>query len=514
MTVLTKRKQSIFQHAFGPSQYLTYLNNFANADWWHMQVKAGSVMPATNSALALGRELVREGAFPSDPGVWAFDTNWTIGGGKAIYDDAGPGQILQTLPIQPSQIYRIAFTISDLSSGLADLSFTDGSASKILVATDSYANGNHVVFSDAAPAGFDTKFAILSFTTSGSSWAITNISIKQTDIAASSDFPGAQLLDESGASGTATAANWDIASGATKENPEQGVLRVGLIGADNTAWVEQDALTIGKRNLTGLQVRSNGLATPRVWENNAVTLLFTGTASTEWQDVNLEFVATGTDIDIGLTDVGVIDSYVEFRNISTREANPMNGDLTSITVGIAGSRNVEFVMSSNGATSVGKFTTIAEVNSKIDFANGGMMIIGQSDTWAAGIDVLWRLAVDNDNEVIFERDGTDLICRYKQGGVSSTITVPSGSPAGLWTLSMDWDVDGAGLRGFYQGIQSGSAQTIAAAIIGNLNKTKCNFFADTSTPTNVWAGDLAHAGLFYRTPTAAEHKNYNSGSGL
>ena len=65
---------------------------------------------------------------------------------------------------------------------------------------------------------------------------------------------------------------------------------------------------------------------------------------------------------------------------------------------------------------------------------------------------------------------------------------------------------------YYNGIQTGSTQTIGGVWVGNL--TVALIGAQTTGPTSVWDGDIDHVGLANRALTAGEILNIWNKSGL
>jgi hypothetical protein len=202
------------------------------------------------------------------------------------------------------------------------------------------------------------------------------------------------------------------------------------------------------------------------------------------------------------------------RSISVREADPMNLTNVGLDVGEPGNGNVEFVVSADAINDVGKFAAIVEINSKTSFDSGGIMIVAQSDTWAVGIDVLFREAVDDNNGIKIYRDGSNLICEYRERGNVSSVTIPSGNPVDLFTIGMSWKFPGIGMQAYYNGMQYGSDQPILAAIVGNLDITKTCFFSNLTTLENVWSGKSAFSFLWNTVPAAADHAYYSQRLGV
>lgn len=460
---------------------------------YDMQEPTGDVSIAWNKAVTLGRNVVINGDFATDSD-WTKGDGWTIADNKASSDGSqgATSSLFQDSPIVNSVSYEVTFTVSGRSAGGVQARLGGGTAGT-LRETDG-------TFVETIVAGSAHS---LSSINANSSFIgdIDNVTVKQTNIAASSEFPGAEELSQAG-TGVMDKDNYFAGSSAVLTNPSTGILRVAHGGGADPSAV-QTILTVGKRyKITG-ECRSDGTGIPRIQIN---TLVFNGTTSTDWQTINVEGVAVSANLLIN-TKIAVA-GYTEWRNLSVRLANPLNGDDTGTTPGVAGNgRGVQYVKSSDAVTTLIDFYS-AEVNSMISWETGSMIMVASADTWAAGIDYLVNMAVDADNGVSIRRDGTDLIVSYEAGGTEESITIASGSPTGLFGIGLTWDTAGGGaVKGLYQGAQSGATQTIANTLIGNLASTLCTIFSLNTTPGNVWAGDGAYLDIRAEVISVAEFAN-------
>lgn len=280
--------------------------------------------------------------------------------------------------------------------------------------------------------------------------------------------------------------------------------------------ITKELLEVGKSFIATMNV--NAITGTIQWNGGAgasENITTTGAKSFPFTATSAFFIIKrSTACNATIDNVTVKQTGILASSVYAPGTDPMNLTNVGLTAGVAGSGNVDFVVTSDAVNDVAKFASIAEVNSKIDFSNGSIMMVASASTWAAGVDVLARFAVDDDNEIIISRSATNLICTYKQTGTAKTVTIASGSPTEEFTIGMDWDVDDFGMRAFYKGAQSGTDQAIAAAIVGNLDITKTCFFSNVTTLANVWAGNGAHAGLWHTTPTLLDHSDYHQRSGL
>jgi len=202
-------------------------------------------------------------------------------------------------------------------------------------------------------------------------------------------------------------------------------------------------------------------------------------------------------------------------NVVVKEINPLDGIITGATVNkpatgwLAGGDSIDGINDYINIYS-------AALAGVFDSDNGGLYAFGLSDTWAAGVDILMRLAADANNEVVLSRSGTDLILTYGAGGTAESVTIASGSPDGWWSVMLTWDTSGGGaVKAYYNGKQSGTTQTIAGLWAGTLAATLCCIGAGATTPANVWAGDVAECGLFVGvTPSDALVAEIHQRSGI
>lgn len=466
---------------------------------WPFQETSGSVALATNDALALGRELVINGDFANwtgdDPDSWTVsgevgaDPEISEVGSGQSHGGAGTGacnlfssatdtqpRITQTNILAVGKTFQITTVISAISGTIRITSPTVG----FELLYDSIGTKVDVITADNTSLLVQGRFSPLNAT-------IDSISVRQTDIAASTAFPGAEELSEAGASGTATAANWGVLN-AVVSNPSGGVLRVTATAAFGRGT--QDPFTIGKRyRITG-EVRSDGVTGSRV--ANGPATLASYVASTNWDSIDIEAVMVNTELRLmTITDA----QYTEWRNISVTEANPLNGDIIGCTIGQpSGLPGLPYLYSSEG---ISNYVDIhcAELNSMLDPASDfSIAIVGQSDTWVAGIDYLLRLAADANNSIEIYRSGTDLVAVFVAGGIAETIIITSGSPSTPFIIEITRE--GNDFSAYYNGVLD-STETIAGAYVGNLDSTLCAVGAKNITPTNVWAGDYGIPYIFF-----------------
>ncbi len=126
----------------------------------------------------------------------------------------------------------------------------------------------------------------------------------------STDF----LVDGNAEAGDVSA--WTVAAGdATKETgtPYQGaqVLRLTDSGGFTFTIHYQEVATNGVTYRAVGQARSDGTSLPYVATNDAGTVIWTGTTSTDWQSFDVEFSSVGTTLTVGGNTMP-LNGYVEF----------------------------------------------------------------------------------------------------------------------------------------------------------------------------------------------------------
>lgn len=497
---------------------------FPLATKYHMQELSGAVALATNDALALGRNILVDGDMEA-VGVGA----WTPSNSPTLTKETGsPHGGTQVLRIARTTVNNPAVTQSILRAGktyiITGWSRSDGNAQPRVfvlgpgILWTGTTSTSWQPFSLPFTAETDTRVFLQNVNSSGTEYIeYDDVSVKQTGILASSVYPGPELL-----------VNGDFATGDLTGWVAVGTpttLEVVMFDSSYQCHIVADSAFDGVRSdiVIGADI---GL---RIVAEFNLTLVSGTCKSQITQSDDGGTVHTSSGRYKKEATITAAFSRMQFfseangdewyiDNVTFREANPMNGDNTALTVGVVAPGNVGFLYSGNASTSVLNIYS-AELNSKMDWSNGGILMVTKIDTWAAGIDVLVRLAVDDNNEILIFRDGSDLVYEYRQASTSVTVTIdttalPGGSPTGEITVGIDWDVTGVGMRALLNGVQHGGDQAIAAAIIGNLNSTMTVVFAGTSAAANSWAGDGGRLVLPHRTPLITEHAAYHDRSGL
>jgi hypothetical protein len=303
--------------------------------------------------------------------------------------------------------------------------------------------------------------------------------------------------------------SWAANGGATLSkqtaSPYRGAryLRVQSTGGDNASQARQVILTENVRYLIDGWYQTDSGGTVQIWAGGGLS---SGLAeSSTWVYGSVEMIATAAFPTFFMLGTLGINNYAEFDDWKVRTANPLNGDITTATVGQVAAGNIRYGYSFDGSNDYVDIYSSA-LNTAFDSDNGAIFAFGKSDTWAAGVDYLMQIGADTNNTVYLSRSATNLILSYTAGATAESVTIASGSPTGYWMAALTWDTTGGGaVKAYYNGVQSGSTQTIAGSWAGVLGSTVCNIGANATTPTNVWAGDVAECGLIVgRTPTDSE----------
>jgi hypothetical protein len=337
---------------------------------------------------------------------------------------------------------------------------------------------------------------------------LAQMTVKQTDIAASSAFPGAEVMVDGDMEAATTAAY--VAGNAATLTKETGtrtggsgtkVLRVTR-SVSNTPFAEQNDLIIGKSYEVSAWARSDGNATPRL---GLGTTPFTGTTSTDWQQLGGVAIADSTQLSLqSVTSTG--NEYTEWDDVSVTEANPLNGDHTAVAVGQAGQYRIPIVASYDGATS---YTDIysAELNSAFNPDAETLMIAARVANAGVWVDGAARVAVrihsDANNSIVMYKNtpNNTLSIEYEAGSTLKSISTTT-STTDLFLFTMTWDKAEDAVKLYLNSTQQGTTQTGLGAWVGNLSRAVIG--ADSTTPALVWNGDLAYPTLYTRALTQPE----------
>ena len=108
---------------------------------------------------------------------WVTGANWTISGGKAIYDDGGNTKLeVASSTFQDAGLYKFSFDISDASSGARIKLLAGGNE---MVASTTYQNGTNEVYFNKSSAFGSAKDLEIEGRTEAGTFKIDNVSVKK-----------------------------------------------------------------------------------------------------------------------------------------------------------------------------------------------------------------------------------------------------------------------------------------------------------------------------------------------
>jgi hypothetical protein len=464
---------------------------------WYFQDPSGDVALAENSALALGRDLVINGGFDADTD-WTKGTGWSIAGGVASCDGS---QVASTDLFQDSnnsvaqsRSYEITFTVSNYSAG----SVTPRVGGTI--GTVRSANGT---FTETLVSGTDDLIRL--FGNVDFIGDIDNVIVRQTNILASSAYPGAELLVD-GDMEAAGVGDWTASANVTisKETgtPHSGTRVLRLAYGTGSGFFYQSVIVVGKRyRITGY-TRSDGGRTPRVRTQAGVDL-WVGTTSTDWQSFDFEFLSAGTYVQLYTSFTGA-GQYTEWDDVSITEANPLNADTTGATVAQPGPAGLLAYSFDGSNDYVDAYS--AELNSMFDPTQGTLLVaakVSGASVWTDGVERRCiTLRVDGNNRIYISKFSANNTLRVNlgYGAINEREDIVT-STTDWFLVGMTWDTN---FKAYLNGVQQGSTQAIGGTWVGNLATTTTTIGAGTTTPTLVWDGLLTVPVLYTDVLTGDE----------
>jgi hypothetical protein len=480
--------EMLLLHTLGASILQTIQSTTGYLAVWDEQETSGDIANADNIAVALGRNVALLTYADYTAGA-----NWSNPSGQVARHTAGATATLQQDGILGSgRTYQAKITVSNRTAG--SVTITDGGA-----AID--ANGQAIRTITATQANF-----IITPTSDFDGDIDVSVTlVQQTDILESSVYPGAEELSTAG-DGVMDADNWSAISGAVLTNPSTDILRVAGV-ADANYLATQNVLSVGPTYNAAGQARGTGGAhVPRVVANNINK--WVGTNSADWQDFNVDFTTTGASVGLAGGGASATD-HVEFRNLSVKPANPLNGDHTAVAVGQTGQYRIPIMAEYDGALSQTDKTS-TEYNSIYTSDEFTRAVVMRKTTWDATERWLFQDWVDANN-FIGIRDSTTvgtIEFVYKTGGVEKVVSWVSGSPTGSNLL--DLSVSGGVMEGRVNGVSQGTI-AIGTAIVGNF---AVNMLGAENDGTNVHLGFLAYDQHYSTKTTDAEMARVANSMGI
>lgn len=151
----------------------------------------------------------------------------------------------------------------------------------------------------------------------------------------------------------------------------------------------------------------------------------------------------------------------------------------------------------------------AALNSAFNAAEGTIQIWGRL-TAAVWTDATYRQAMmlraDANNRLLIEREPTNdqIVYYYIAGGTLKSVALTTSRPITPFHLALTWSKSADQMKAYFNGVQVGATQTGLGTWAGALASTACLIGAVTTTPTFIWSGMLAHAGVWTRALSAGE----------
>ncbi len=451
-----------------------FLMNKYGAERWDSQELTGSVAPAINTALALGRNVAT-----LTYAAYVAGANWANPSGQiARHTASSTATLRQNGIIAAGKTWQYPIVISNRTAGSVSVTGGDVSASTngttIVTIT---ATGADVIITPTSDFDGDIDLA--------------QGTIKQVNIAASTDFPGAELLINrrftawSGVAPADTPDGWTSilqdANNYLTENANgvQWIAVGGLVRADQNVNVN------GKRYKREVDVFAftNG----KVLVQNGVSILLTLNSVGK---TSVEYVASSV-VNRLFTNTNPTDLVI--RSDSLTEANPLNGDHTGVSLGQPGNGRIPVMITDDGATSYTDVGT-AEFNSALDPTNFALSMFIQKDVWDATERYFLSYTVDSDNYIRMGGTSTagQLVWEVKAGGTLEQVVLATGSPTS--TIHVGLQVRNSVMKAIYNGVQTGGDQAVAGTFVGNFATMVHG--AKNDTPNNVHLGKRAFNGHF------------------
>lgn len=346
----------------------------------------------------------------------------------------------------------------------------------------------------------------------------TNTTIHQIGIEGSNVFPKDELLDESGAHGTATAASFDALNDADLGNIIANRLRITRTITNNPA-ARQSVSIAGDRLVVTGGVRSGGGSAQPNFADNSGGSKFFGTTSTKRQPLSFEFVNTGANVHLFSSNAAA-GEYTEWEDLSIRKANPLNVPIIGAEVAQPADGNLGYADLFDGSNDYIPIHS-AELNSLFNPKQGTLVAfvrIPDADVWIDGqFRRIVYLQADTNNRIFIDKMDVDNRIRfqYTSGGVSRTVNF-LGIATTDWTmLTITWDADPLvdEIRAYVNAAQLGTTLGGLGTWEGNLDPAATFIGADAAA-NNPWKGLIGYVGLANRALTPVEISEMFHRSGL
>ena len=461
---------------WGGVAFETYLRSVINTyggDMLSFQELSGSYPQAYNTALAEGRQIAL-----LTYADYVAGAGWSNPSAQLATHAAASGTatLAQAGLLQPGRTYKLVTVVSGRTAGTVTPTggaaiAVDGTNTQTITAT-----GTALTYTPTTD--FDGTINC------------ATVALTQTNILASSAYPGAELLVDGNMEAADTSA-WSTSTGTLSKqttNPHGGsrLLRIAYLSTANpTAY--QGIMTVGKRYKFPGWARGDGTGYPRFILGN---LDVSGTISTDWQYLEIEGMAASA---IAYVRLMGSSGYVEFDDLSVTEVNPLNTTNTGADVGQAATGPLRYAYYFDGTNDYVTWYS-QTLNSFVNPSAGTLLAFAKvsgAGVWTDGtVRFLGRLYADANNYIgIYKPTANNqLIFQSVFGGVDKSVTISSLSYSGWFMVALTWDKTADESKMFINGVQVGATQTGLGTWVGNLDSTRAIIGAGVTTPLNVWSG--------------------------
>jgi hypothetical protein len=482
---------------------------------YDMQETSGSVLGAWNRAVALGRNEIVNPDFEVDASNWTASVSITRSTLQA-HSGAASGLVTinaqndfvfaSAMPLSSGAVYNIKAWIYLIGAGTVAITGL-GAQMTVTQATTSTV-GSWVQLSTTGIANETSSTAAFAIQQQSgtSNFYIDDVEFVQTDILASSAYPGSELvLNGNFVNWTADDPdNWtvDEVGDATSNVTENPTGQCQLISDGTAMSIRQSILTTGIRYEYSIQVTTATSGAINAGFGGFNIDLVIDTAQT----YTGEFIADGTLLVFNRDGGG---SNITLGKVSVKEANPLNGKDTGTTLGIATGTPLKLARRYDGGST---FTNIysAELNSMFNPEKGSIVCYAKVANAGVWTDGSTRFAVeleaDANNRIIINKQSTanDMALFYIAGGTTK-VRVINTNTLDFMMLVLTWDTVADEAIVYFNGVQQGAILTGLGTWVGNLLSTKCVIGAENITPVNVWNGDISQTIKLYSEPLPASY---------
>ncbi|MHC4648781.1 MAG: hypothetical protein ACYTBJ_25265, partial [Planctomycetota bacterium] len=236
----------------------------------------------------------------------------------------------------------------------------------------------------------------------------------------------------------------------------------------------------------------------------------------QWVKLSLIIEPGIATVYIGFGLSGAAVEYVYYDNATVREANPLDGVITSATVGQPGQGNIPLVYDFDG---LNDFVDIydADLETIMDKSTGTLLAFCSVTDWTDGIfRRVGNLRTDVSNQVLFQKEDVNnrFSMQYIAGGVAENIQVNGLTFTGLFMPAITWDTAADEVKAYINAVQQSTTRTGLGVWAGALAATDCVIGARTTAPNLLWDGGIAFFALFDEVLQSSELGTILTASGI